>query len=69
MQPPILLLIYGLQQQLNLTLLPAVNTPDPSGQVWNTGDLFETKTLISLSSVCAFYLIALLLIHRKIRDA
>lgn len=64
MQPPIMLLVYGIQQPLNLMLLPGADVQDPSGKIWNTIDLFQTTTVVSISSICAFSLIALLLVYQ-----
>jgi putative membrane protein len=61
--PPVLLCIYGLQQPLNLMLIPDMQITDPSGRTWQSHHLFETTTIVSIftvifSSVVSFFLLA-----------
>ncbi|MES1942477.1 hypothetical protein PC39_00080 [Salinisphaera sp. PC39] len=46
--PAIQLGVMGLQYPLNLMLLPDAEITDPSGTTWQTGDIFEGTTVVSL---------------------
>jgi uncharacterized membrane protein len=68
--PPVLLCIYGLQQPLNLMLIPDMQITDPSGRTWQSHHLFETTTIVStftviFSAVIAFLLLAQRRIEKK----
>lgn len=65
--PAVQLGVMSLQYPLNLWLLPDVELTDPAGTVWQTGDIYEGTTVVSLFTLVFISVTCLFLAARRER--
>jgi putative membrane protein len=64
-QPVIYWLLIALQFPLLALIVPAVSLSDPTGQVWNSGDLFQSMALTSVFTMFFTALLSWMVLARQ----